>query len=889
MTPAWWRFARREDELSEEMASHLAMAIRERVARGEPLASATEAARREFGNREVVRATTRDVWGWHWLETLALDFRYALRKLRRAPGFTAVAAVSLALGIGATVTMYAVVDAADIRGLPYPDADRLVAMEETGSAQIGGGAVREFGAGVSAATFTAWRQSSRAFDAMTLVSDRDLFLTENDELERLQLSEVGVEFFPMLGAVPSIGRGIVPGDTLADAPGVAVLSRSFWLLRFHGDRNVIGKSLDLTRTEDVTAPHERFTIIGVMPERIDYPGAAQGWIAARSGPAPTGAAGGISHAVARLRKGWTIASARAELNAIEHGLAPANTGPFPSTGVRVQSLRARLRAGSPNDPVAMDSARGRLVRLAAVVVVLLIAMINVGNLLLARSAYRDHEVAVRVALGASRRRLAQQLLVEGACIALAGGSIGVAFAMWGTRITASLGDLARMGIVPTVDGRVLLFAVSLSVVVALGVGFIPVMSLIRAPRDSRRDEPTRTGAGRTRAMISGILLAGQIGAALTLLTGAGLLAKELLRLHSKGYGYDTKNMVLFPVNMLRGSSAERAAFRDEAVAHMRRVPGVVSASFLEQCNCPGFFPAGARTKMVEPGFFLQVVGVNQGFLRNLRIPLLRGRDFTDADYAASTPVGIVSAATAERFWPGEDPIGKEVVVAPGMVPRGEPKPDSAHVTVVGVMGNPNFLAQPRSPPVTLIRPPTASNGFDVYFVRVNEDSAATVAALRHTFTTLRGKPLTRGSYLPAQVLIDRSLAEQRLTTRALLAFAAVALLLATLGVHGLVAFSVAQRTREIGIRMALGAESGNVLLLVTRHGLVLAAAGIALGLAGSLGSTRVLGAMLYGTSPTDPLVFAGSALLLATVVLVASYLPARHATRVDPMVALRVD
>ena len=887
MTRAWWRFSRREDELSEEVASHLEMAIQERVARGDSVESATGAARREFGNLEVVRATTRDEWGWVWLETLALDFRYALRTLRLSPGFTAVAAMSLAIGIGATVTMYAVVDAADIRGLPYPDADRLVAMEETGRAGIPGGATREFGMGVSAATFATWRASTRAFDAMTLVSDRDLFLTENDELERLQLSEVGAEFFPMLGGVAEIGRGIVPADTDADAPGVAVLSHSFWLKRFNGDRGVIGRPLDLTKSEDLSAPHERYTIIGVMPDRIDYPGAAQGWIASRPGPPPTGAAAGISHAVARLRQGQTIASARAELNAIERGIPPANAGPFRAIGVRVLSLRARLRSGSMNDPNAMDTAKGRAVRLAAVSLVLLIAVINVGNLLLARSAYRDHDVAVRVALGASRRRLAQQILVEGACIALAGGSIGVALAMWGTKITASIGELARMGIVPAVDFRVLLFAIVLSVAVAIGIGFIPIVSLLRAPGGARRSESPRVAAGRVRATVSGILLVGQIGAALTLLTGAGLLAKELLRLGAAGYGYDVRNMVLFPVPMLRGGPAERETFRSEALSRIQRVPGVVSVSVMEQCTCAGFFPAGDRSKKVD--YLLSALSVNPGFLRNLGIPLRSGRDFVDADFATAAPIAIVSGATAERFWPGQDPIGREVVVTPGMSRRGEPKPDTLHLTVAGVMGDPNFLAAPGAPPLTLIRPQTTSNGFDTYFVRVTADSAATIAALRHTFAALRDAPLTRGTYLPAQQMIDRRLAEQRLTTRLLLAFAGVALLLATFGVHGLVAYSVAQRTREIGIRMALGAESGSVLLLVTRHGLVLAAAGIALGLAGSLGTTGVLGAMLYGTSPTDPVVFAGSSLLLASIVIVASYLPARRATRVDPMIALRVD
>jgi putative ABC transport system permease protein len=884
---AWWQFGRREDELSEEIESHIAMAIQERVARGESLDSATAAARRQFGNREVVRGTARDMWGFIWLEQIVLDFRYAIRKLRLAPGFTAAATVSLAIGIGATVTMFAVVDTADIRALPYPDADHLVAIEETGTMTSGNGHGRVFPEGTSPDAIDAWRRST-TFSAMSVVTNREVYWSQTaDENERLILPEVGAEFFSLLGSNAIIGRTIAPSDTSADAPGALVLSYRFWSERFARDRGVLGRIVQLSRTEATTAPRETYTIIGVMAPEVDYPGGANGWIAYRSGQMTNGngSINGVSHVLARLRTGQTVQSASAELNGIANAL-PA-TNPNATRGVQVNSLRAQLRSEQPNDPVAMDSSKGRAVRFGVVLFVLLIAVINVGNLLLARTAYRDHEIAVRTALGASRARLAQQILVEGATVAVFGGVAGLVLAWWGTRYTASIGDFARMGIVPAIDARVTVFAVALSVATAIGIGFIPIVSIIRSGTGASAEQSSRTTASRARARVSGVLLIGQIAGALTLLTGGGLLAKELLRIASRGYDFDPTNIVEFPNSHLGAGPAGREAFRASVFSRLQRIPGVQSVSDFEICGCSGFFPLGEKQKMAS--YFLSALAVDSGFLKNLKIPLRRGRDFASADFAAAAPVAIVSAATAERFWPGADPIGREVVVAPGPPLRGEPKPDSLHLTVIGVMANPNLMGTLKEPPLLVIHPHTGANGLDNFIVRVTADSAATIAAIRHTFSELRGAPLTKGSYEGAQWVIDKQLAEQRLTTRALLAFAAVALLLATLGIHGLVAFAVAQRTREIGIRMALGAEAKSVLLLVTKRGLILAAAGILLGVAGALAMTNGLSAMLYGTSPTDPAVFVGSALLLATVVLIASYLPARRATRVDPMVALRVD
>ncbi len=887
MKRAWWQFDRREDELSEEIESHIAMAIQERVARGESIEAATAAARRQFGNREVVRGTARDMWGWIWLESLMLDFRYALRKLRESPGFAAAATLSLAIGIGATVTMYAVIDAADIRGLPYPDANRLYVLEQTAliRARADGPPVAN-ASPAPAATTTLWLASTHAFDATSRVSRGALLWPHDDESEMLDIATVGSGFFGMLGAKPMIGRAIAPTDTNADAPGVIVLSHTFWHDRFSSDRNVIGQRLQLDTSEVPGAPQQTYTVNGVMPAQIDYPPTVDGWTAERSGSIRS------ATVLARLGDGKSPAAAVAELQAPTQSLAPPQ-GSNQAPGVRATGLRESLVTSGPAGMFSIDSTEGRTVRFAIVFFVLVIAMFNVGNLLLARSAARDHEMAVRRALGASRARLAQQLLVEGGCIALIGGPLGVLLARWGIVTSAAFGSLAHRGIVPVLDWRVLMFALALTVIVALGTGFIPVLALGRAGGATDAGESPKASAGRARTRVQSGLLVVQVGAALTLLTGAGILGKELLRLQKQGFGIDATNITFFQ-NVHRPyatSPMTGAQFRDEVIRQLGRIPGVTSVSSMDLAFNEGFYPVGQPAKAGRTIFDHQDVAVNQGFVKELGIPLLRGRDFSESDYSAAAPVGLVSTAAAQSFWPGEDPIGKQVVVPPPMRHKGDTtKVEPLTVTVVGVIANIRLGRVLGPPPMTLLRPNGTKAGNTNYYVRTAKDPELTLPAIRRELHTLQEIPMSRMMYGNLQEIgVNRQLTEQSVTTRALIAFAAVALLLATLGIHGLVAYSVTQRTREIGVRMALGAEASSVLLLVTKRELRLAAMGIVFGIAGAFALTQAIRAMLYGTSPTDPAVFIGSAVLLATVMVVASYLPARRATRVDPMIALRVD
>jgi predicted permease len=886
MTRAWWQFGRREDELSEELESHIAMAVAERVARGESLDSATAAARRQFGNREVVRGTARDVWGWTWLESLMLDFRYALRKLREAPGFTVVATLSLAIGIGATVTMYSVVDAADIRGLPYPEANRLYVLQQTAMIRTrADGPLVTNASPAPAATTAVWLATAHAFDATARVGREQLLWPHDDESEPLDVASVGSGFFGMLGAKPVLGRAIAPGDTTADAPGVIVLSHTFWHDRFGADRNVVGQRIQLDTSDAPNMPHETYTVIGVMPEQVDYPPAVTGWTAERAGSI------GWATVLAHLADGKTAAAAIAELQAATRALPPPQGSTQPP-GVRATGLRESLVTGGPTGMFSIDSAEGRAVRFGIVFFVLIIAMFNVGNLLLARSAARDQEMSVRRALGASRARLAQQLLVEGGCIALIGGSLGIALARWGIVTSAAFGSLAIRGIVPVLDWRVLAFSLALTVIVALGTGFIPVIALGRNAAGSEGGESPKASAGRARTRVQGGLLVMQVAAALTLMTGAGILGKELLRLQKQGFGIDATNITFFQ-NIHRPfgrSTMSGAEFRDEVVRQLQRIPGVSSVSVMEFFGNDAFYPVGQPAKAGRTIFDHQDIAVNRGFLRTIGVPLLRGRDLTDADYASAAPVALVSSATAESFWPGEDPLGKQVVVPPARRWGDTTKVEPLTVTIVGVVGNLRLGRVLGPPPMSLLRPNGAKAGIANYYVRTTKDPELTLPAVRRELHTLQQIPLSRMMFGNLQEIgVNRQLSEQSVTTRALIAFAAIALLLAILGIHGLVAYAVAQRTREIGVRMALGAESKSVLLLVTQRGLRLAAIGIGFGVVGAFALSQAIRSMLYGTSPTDPTVFIGSAVLLAAVVGTASYLPARRATRVDPMIALRVD
>jgi predicted permease len=637
------------EELEDEMRLHVELRAGAHRREGMNSVDAQSTARRRFGNRGVLQSRSRDAWGLVWIEQLTLDVRYAVRKLWFAPGFTAVSVLSVAIGIGAAVTMFAVVDAADIRSLPYPQADRLYHLNLVTSSRPNPSApVQRRGAYVPPAIAGDWTRFAKSFDAIVTMEAKRLYWQHENESEPAAVEAVGADFLPLLGAKAVIGRLIAPSDTNPGAPSVIVLSYSCWRDRFGADRNVIGTTIRFATTFALLGPSASYSIIGVASEKTNYPAATNGWIAQQPGERADRAV------LARLGPGRSIEAASAELNALTRAAIPP-AGTVQSMEVRAVTLRERIRrpstAGSGKESFAIETTKGRSVEFAVALFVLAIAVINVGNLLLARSAARDREMVVRAALGASRARLARQQLIEGGCIAALGGVLGVTIAVAGARLVGSIGSLRDVGIVPVIDGRIVLFAILLTSVVALGTGFIPVLSLAHARgSSSEQNESPNASAGRARTRLQGVLLVGQIGAALTLLTGGAVLAKELLRLERQGFGFDPTNVVwLERVGDARGgarSLQRMAQFRDDLLARIARVAGVSSVSEYERFGEPGFYPLGEPEK-AEKNLRLHFdVAVNPGFLRNLRIPLIRGRDFGSSDYSSTASVAIMNTSAA---------------------------------------------------------------------------------------------------------------------------------------------------------------------------------------------------------------------------------------------------
>jgi len=810
----------------------------------------------------------------HMLDMLWQDVRHAMRAVRRSPGFVAVAVVTLALGIGANTAMFSVVYSALLRPLPYRDGDRLVVLDET--------TPKAGEVSVSYPNFLDWRSETRRLSGMAFVHSVGFDLVGTERPMTVSGEAVSANFLSLLGVRPALGRDFTASEEEPAAAPVAILSHSLWQSRFGADPGVLGRTITLNARP--------FTIVGVLPagfrslDRLDVLVPIGVWRAANADLAAERGARDDSRVIGRLAPGTGLSDARAEMGTIAARLAKEYPRSNDRFGVMIVPVR---------DYLVGNVRPSLLVLFGAVLFVLLIACGNVANLLLSRGAGRAREIALRVALGASRGRVVSQLLVESLVLALLGGALGLLLAAGGLRALAALVPKAPLGGAAIgLNGTVLLFTAGTILVVTCLFGIVPALRFARPdPHAELKERGRTTSGGASHGRLRALHAGSEITLALVLLTGAGLMMKTMVRLSSVDPGFRVDRVQTMEID-LRAQRYDdddaRLGFWQPVLDRVRALPGVRSAAVGTVVPLTGNH---SRTDITIEGMPLPRAGmfphpdyhfVSPGYLATLEIPLIRGRDFGQADGADAPPVALVNAALARRYFPGQDPVGKRFMF-------GHPSADKAPewVTIVGEVGDTKLygLANPARLEVYLPfrqYPP----GDGTLLVKSEGDPGALVSAIRGVVTSVDpDQPV--GDVSTMSELRSQSVGERRMTLILLGIFSGLAVLLAAIGVYGVIAYSASRRVPEIAVRMALGAQRRDVLRLVLAQSGRIALAGIGVGVAAALALTRLMTGLLYGVSPSDPLTVVAAAALLGSIALLAGYLPARRAARVDPMRVLR--
>jgi predicted permease len=870
-------------DLDQQIRDHIEMATQENMDRGMSPEEARHAALRKFGNVTRVKEDAREVWSLVWLEQLQQDIRLGLRQLRKNPGFAAVAILTLALGIGANTAIFSVINSVLLRPLPYHDPENLVMVWESNSQHINSHNT------VSPPNFLDWQNRNTVFSSMSFLFDERDNLTGNGDPEEIVVQNVSTNFFSLLGVNLLFGPGFRPENSQAGHDDVVILSYGLWKQRFAGDPAIVGKFI-------VVNGHAQ-TVVGVAPQNFNWfikDGSLTGARPQMWSPFVFPEAfhqhkqmGRFMTVAARLKPGVTHSQAQTEMSIIAGRLEQEDPDFDGHWGVNVVSLR---------DQISGDLRPALLVLFGAVAFVLLIACANVSSLLLARAASREREMAIRTAVGASRWRIGRQLLMESLLLALIGGGIGVALAVWGTNVLlgASPRNLLDLRAV-SVDLHVLLFAVAATLLAGLLFGFLP--SYISA--HSRVSETLKEGgrgscSANRRAFARKAFVVAQLSLALVLLTGSGLLIRSFVRLIGVDPGFDTGHLLTFKVTLPQSKySTDQSCitFFQQLLARISTVPGVRSASMESFPPLTGLGAATGVHLLSQPPLAVadlpvaNVRVVGPDYFAAMSIPLRVGRLFNAQELAEEKHVAIINQSFAQKYLHGTNPLGQKAVIYMKSDAESESQPSE----IIGVVGDVHQLGLDTTPEPTVYwpHPELVMSGMTI-LVRSSNDPLAALSTIRNQLQQMDPE-LPMAAVATMDQLLADSLSRSRFTMLLLGIFAVVALVLAAVGIYGLIAYSVTQRTQELGIRIALGAERRDVLRLVFVQGTRLTLLGVAIGVLGALALSRLLGSLLFGVSATDPLTFAGVACLLVVVALLACFFPARRATRVDPMVALRYE
>jgi putative ABC transport system permease protein len=853
-----------EQEMDDEMRFHLLMRTRENIERGMRPDEAEREARRRFGNVGRIKDLARDITGGGFMEMLLQDLRYGARMLLKQPGFTVVAVITLALGIGANTAIFSVVNAVLLRPLPFAEPERLVMVWLKGSAEKGGDRIS-----LPVADLLDWRAQNRSFEGVSAFQPISYNYIGGESPERVRAAGVTANFFTTLGAQPALGRTFQSDEERPGAQRVVVIGQQFWRKHFAADLQVIGRSINLSGAN--------FTIIGVMPEAFDYPAREVGLWTAMQLQTPNRRGPFFLRGVARLKPGVTLPQARAEMNSMKSSFADEK---FDFNVLPI------------NEFIVGEVKPALLMLLAAVTLVLLIAAANVANLLLARAASREKEIAIRAALGASRWRVIRQLLTESLLLVLIGGGLGLSLAWLGVDMLLKLApeDLPRLPQIG-IDGRVFGWTTLVSLLTGLVFGMAPALQSARLSLNETLKEGGRSatdGAGKRRWR--NLLVISELAMAVMLLIGAGLLLNSFWRLQRVDPGVDPRQILTLqiPLQGPRYAQAQQVnAFYDQLIERVKTLPGVRAAAvsnILLPDEQPWSDDFTIEGRPVDPHNDLVAndLRVSPEYFQALGARLLRGRYFSSTDSGNAPRVMVINDTLARRHFPREDPIGKRI--------NKGTKSEPSWWQIIGVVGDikDNGLGEEALP--AFYQPISQNPWWGAFLIVKTEtpDPLGLTAAVRDEIRSLdREMPVAQVRTLEQR--LSASVAQPRFRATLIAVFAALALILASVGIYGVISYSVTQRAHEVGIRVALGARSRDVLALVVKQGMTLTLIGLGIGLSASIALTRLMKTLLFGVSATDPLTFIVISLLLMAVALLACWIPARRATKVDPLLALRCE